>query len=150
VDDRPLRAFASRNSLIFRPARLGTAHAPIQLPSPAEARVKRTLTELQEEIMCYISNNKSAAETPRGVNCVWLRRGNSNANVAQAHRALEELASRGLVERFHLPGRVTVYRPAGGSKKRKDEERAAPARAPEREMAVAAHARVKIPKRGRR
>ena len=74
--------------------------------------MSRPLTEVQVRIMRYVRSCERAAETPTGVNRVWLQRPHTTANVEQVQRALEGLAAMGLIERHALPGRVAVYRPA--------------------------------------
>jgi Fe2+ or Zn2+ uptake regulation protein len=78
--------------------------------SRKDAHLRRKLTEVQARIMRYVRSHARAAETAEGVNRVWLQRIPTTPNVVQVGHALEHLTALGLLERHHLPGRVTVFR----------------------------------------
>lgn len=62
--------------------------------------------------MRYVAHRSSAAETPQGVNSVWLKRGHTAGNVAEVETALDGLVERGHMEKHTLPGGATLYRKA--------------------------------------
>jgi Fe2+ or Zn2+ uptake regulation protein len=72
----------------------------------------RLLTDIQREIMRYVAHRSSAAETPQGVNSVWLKRGYTAGNVAEVEAALEALVEQGHMEKHTLPGGATLFRKA--------------------------------------
>jgi Fe2+ or Zn2+ uptake regulation protein len=108
--------------------------------SRVDAHVHRKLTEVQARIMRYVRRHARAAETAEGVNGVWLQRIPTTPNVVQVRHALEYLTALGLLERHHLPGRVTVFRrararaeghrPAAGAAPRPTANRSSPVRRP--------------------
>jgi hypothetical protein len=67
------------------------------------------LTNLQQQILEYVRENVNAAETPKGVNDVWLNRPSTAESIAEVEHALDELTACGVLERHSLPG-WTVYR----------------------------------------
>ena len=60
--------------------------------------------------MEYVSHRHHAAETAVGVNCMWLERPDTPADVHEVKIALEELVANGLLEKHRLPGDATIYR----------------------------------------
>jgi hypothetical protein len=74
----------------------------------------RELTELQMQILRYVARRSAAAETPAGVNSVWLKRDNTYANVLEVERALLSLVALGHMERHVVPGGAVVFRRVSG------------------------------------
>lgn len=68
--------------------------------------------DLQQEILRYLQRNPRAAETPEGVNHVWLSRGNIPSAIVEVEQALKMLVQAGHMERHDLPGGGAVYRRA--------------------------------------
>lgn len=65
---------------------------------------------LQQEILRYLQRNPRAAETPEGVNHVWLNRPNIPSAIVEVEQTLKQLVQAGQVERHDLPGGGAVYR----------------------------------------
>jgi len=65
--------------------------------------------DLRGRILAYLHTRKRAAETPEGVNGVWLERPSTFENIAEVEDVLDDMASEGLLVKHILPGPVGLY-----------------------------------------
>jgi hypothetical protein len=78
---------------------------------------------LKADIRRYISINRDAAETNRGVARVWLKLPGTEEVMRRVDLALDELVAEGTLEGHELPGGSRIYRRARSEEEREDERR---------------------------
>jgi hypothetical protein len=69
--------------------------------------------ELRLRILEYFLTRERAAETAKGINCVWLQRPADPEFVKEVEQVVDTMFAEGLLMKHTLPGLVAVYwRPA--------------------------------------
>jgi len=80
-----------------------------------KTRMNHVLTSLQQQVLNYLRDNSTAAETAEGVNRMWLKRSRTTQSIGEMEQALEGLVVFDLIERHILPGGTRVYRAYKGA-----------------------------------
>ncbi|HEY4943550.1 MAG TPA: hypothetical protein VII56_19135 [Rhizomicrobium sp.] len=68
------------------------------------------MRNVRGDILDYLCAHSLAAETAKGINCVWLGRSADPQTIREVELVLEELVRDNLIEKHGLPGGMAVYR----------------------------------------
>lgn len=75
------------------------------------------IEDLRGRILEYLRTRKLAAETPEGINRVWLGRPSLPEMIAEVETVLEAMAKEGLLVKQVLPGPVSIFYPPDGGER---------------------------------